>query len=386
MLRVFVLALGLAPILAHAEEGGITPKLSSGVTLGWTSNAEGAPTGTSDTIIQHQHKIGFASLGGDYAMRGSLKLSETRYTRFWQENDRDIGLDFMGEWRVAPDTAARLNLSMAYMEEGQAMHLGADLIGGTTPIFKPGIGGEIETQYGNTLLIAGLNYGGVIHGDSWFSRLAAPQRIRADTGTISGDLRLIHPLNEALAVTGVARGIVQSMSSSDQALYGRIPVRALRLAAGVESKIPLRAAFSLEAGADIIWAGVDGIDVFTMPYARSDVTVALGAGFDLSASLRTSLDLETPADGYVDWKIDGRAAIGYAIAQTARLEAAIFASATRSVAFDIEHKSQLGGELSAEAGLGHGFTARAHVRHSINTRFGQEFEETRLGVTLAATI
>lgn len=386
MLRVFVVALGLVPAIALAQSPQGAPILSSSVTLGWTSNAEGAPGGTSDIFVRHSHKLGFADSGDDYALRGSLTLGETRYNRLWQENDREIGLDLAGEWRVAPETSARLNFILGYNEEGQAITLGTDLVGATTPILRGSLGVEVESQLGSTLVVAGLNYGSLIHGDTWFSALANPQRMRADTGTLSGDIRLVQPLSETLAMTGLVRGLVQSTSSGDQAFYGRIPARVLRLAAGIEAKIPLRAAFSLEAGADIVWTEVAGHGVAILPYARSEMMLALGGGFDFSTSLRTSLDLETPADGYADWKIKGRAAIGYAIAQTVRLEAAILASATRSIAFDIEHKSQLGGEISVETTFGNAFSGRASLRHTKNTRFSDAFDETRLGVTLAATI
>lgn len=381
MLRVVLAALILAPIPAHAQA-----MLSSKAVLGWTSNAEGRAGGAGDSFVQHSHTIGIDHGGNGYGLRGTLSFAETRYARLWQENDRELGLGLSGEWRVGPDTLGRATMSLAYHEEGQAIALGPGTIAATTPFLKGGMGLSVETRFGDMAVAAGIDLAFLGHGETAFGAPVAPLRTRADAWTVSGDMRLSHALSDAVAITGLLRGVIQTISDADQASYGRVPVRALRLAAGLESKIPLRAAFSLEAGADIVWAGSAGIDMAALPYARSEMTLALGGGFDLTARLRTSLDFENPADGYADWLIEGRAGIGYAVAETMRLEAAVFASATRSVGFDIEHKRRLGGELAAEAALADGWTGRASISHARETGFAPGFDETRLAFTVTATL
>lgn len=381
MLRLALAAVLLLPAMANAQM-----TVSSKATLGWTSNAEGAAGGTGDNFIEHSHALGFSHSAGDHALRGSLSFGETRYARLWQENDRQIGADLAGEWHVAPDMTARATLALAWHEEGQAIAFGPDIVAATTPFLKGSIGFEIESRFGGTLLAAGVSHAVLAHGSTRFSAPFTPLRSRADAAVWSGDLRLSHALGETVSLTGLVRGAVQTISREDQALYGRLPVRALRLAAGLDVAIPLRAGFILEAGADIVWTERAGIDTGILPYARSEMTLGLGGGFDLTTRLRTSLDFETPADGYADWIIEGRAAIGYAVSQTARLEAAILASATRSVGFDIEHKRQWGGELSAQSALGEHFDVRASIGHMKNSGFAPDYDETRLGLRLAATL
>lgn len=160
----------------------------------------------------------------------------------------------------------------------------------------------------------------------------------------------------------------------------------MRLAAGLEAAIGLRASFSLEAGADLLWGEAQGLDGTILPYASSQLALGLGGGFDFDAGFRTSFDFETPADGYADWTIEGRTGIGYAATQSLRIEAAIFASATRSVGFDVEHKSQFGAEISAQAELGAGITGRAGISHTRTSGLRPEYDETRLALTLAAAI
>lgn len=381
MLRLLLAAAILLPVPVSAQA-----TMASKTTFGWTSNAEGAAGGKSDTFIQHHHAIGVTSAGDGLVLRGALFFDETRYARLWQENDRQLGAELAGTWHLAPDLAARATLAITGYEEGQAIPLGQELVGATTPYLKGSLGFEIETRIGSTLMTAAIGHAILAHGETRFSAPFAPLRTRADASLWTADLRLSHALDETVSLTGLVRGIVQTISHDDQLIYGRVPVRALRLAGGLETTIPLRAGFTLEAGADFIWADIAGVRAAILPYARSEMTLALGGGFDLSARLRTSLDFETPADGFADWVIEGRTAIGYAISQSARLEAAILASATRAIGLAVEHKRQWGGEVSAQSALGEHFNLRVSLTHLKNAGLAPAFDETRMGLTLTAAL
>jgi hypothetical protein len=382
MLRLALAALALLPTVAYAE--GLI--LTTSATPGWTSNAEGMAGGQGDIFVEHSHSIGFARDMGDIALRGGLSLGETRYSRLWQENDRQIGAELSGRWRIASDMLARTTLALEWHGEGQAISTGFGVTAATTPFLKGHLGAEIESRFGDTRVATGFSYSSLTHCDTQIDAPIATVRTRADATVLGADLRLSHPVTATLAITGLARGLIQTISETDQTLFGRTPVRVIRLAGGLVANIPLRAAFELEAGADIVWSDRAGVEVSIMPYGRSEMTLALGHGFDLSTRLRTSLDFETPADGYADWVLEGRAGLGYAITQSARIEAAVIASATRSIGFDIEHKRRIGGEISAEAVFGHGFTGRASLSHARHTGFAPAFDETRLALTLAAMI
>lgn len=387
MLLRLALAAALLPGTAAGQElrGGFD--LKSEATLGWTSNAEGMADGQSDMFIEHSHAMGFTHAAQDMVLRGALSLAETRYRRLWQENDRQAGAELAFEWRVSPESLMRAKAALTLHEEGQAIPALTGLIAAKTPYLKGRAELEVESRFGGTSMALGLRYGTTRHGDTVFDEPAlAPIRTRADTATVQGDMRLSHAIGEHVAVTGHVLGLAHMISDANRIAFGAVPVRALRLAAGMEAALPLRASFTLEAGTDIVWADTGGAGLFIVPYMRSEAALALGGGFDLRAMLGTRLDFESPADGLADWMIEGRTVIGYAMGQTARLEAALFAAAARSLGFDIEHKSTLGGEVSARTALGEALSARAVISHAFHSGLAPSYAETRLGLTLAAAI
>lgn len=387
MLLRLALAAALLPGIAAGGEPGMGFDLRSEATLGWTSNAEAMAGGQSDMVVEHSHSAGFTHSGEGFALRGALNFAETRYQRLWQENDRQAGAELVLETRLSSDSLVRAELGMTLHEEGQALPTPAGLIAARTPYLKGRAELEFHARFGEALAILGLRYGTARHGETTFDHPAfAPFRTRADTTTIQGDLRLSHRLDEHAALTGLVMGFAHMIPEPDRRDYGRIPLRSLRLAGGIEAALPLRSSFTLEAGTDIVWTERAEPGPFIAPYMRSETTLALAAGFDLRTTLGTRLDLENPADGLADWVLEGRAAIGRAVGQSARLEAALFASAARSLGFDIEHKNTLGVELSARTALGDNFSARAALSHAVHSGLAPSYEETRLGLTLAAAI
>ena len=387
MLLRLALAVALLPVAAAGGEPGAGFDLRSKATLGWTSNAEAMAGGQADVVIEHSHSAGFTHSGEGFALRGALNFAETRYRRLWQENDREAGGELVLETVLTPESLVRAELALALHEEGQAIPTPAGLITARTSYLKGRAELEFHARFSEALAVLGLRYGTARHGETTFDHPAfAPFRTRADTTTIQGDLRLSHRLDEQVALTGLLMGFAHMIPERDERDYGRIPLRALRLAVGIEAAFPLRSSFTLEAGADIGWTERAGLEPFIVPYMRSETTLALAAGFDLRTTLGTRLDLENPADGLADWVLEGRTAIGRAVGQSARLEAALFASAARSLGFDIEHKNTLGAELSAQTALGDNFSARAAFSHAVHSGLAPSYEETRLGLTLAAAI
>ncbi|WP_157970017.1 hypothetical protein [Pelagibacterium sediminicola] len=387
MLLRLALAAALLPAAAVGEESGAGFNLGSEATLGWTSNAEAMAGGGSDMVVEHSHSAGFTHSGKGFALRGALNFAETRYRRLWQENDRQAGAELVLETALSPESLMRAELALTLHEDGQAIWTSVGFLAAQTPYLKGRAELEFHAGLGEALAVFGLRYGTTRHGETAFDHPAlVPFRTRADTTTIQGDLRLSHRLDEHAALTGLVMGFAHMIPEADRRDYGRIPLRALRLAGGIEAVLPLRSSFTLEAGADIVWMERAEPGPFIVPYMRSETTLALAAGFDLRTMLGTRLDLENPADGLADWVLEGRAAIGRAIGLSARLEAALFASAARSLGFDIEHKNTLGAELSARTALGDNLSVRAALSQAVHSGLAPSHEETRLGLTLAAAI
>lgn len=372
----------LVTLVAIAGPARAQPVVSSTMEAGWTSNAEAAAGGTSDSYLTQTHTITLATDG----LRGTIAFEATRFSRLWRENDWTGSIALESKTRLAPQASLRGSLSFAYGEEGRSVETLSGPLGLVIPSLSGTASVRAETALGPVLIGLDLAYAAQRPGTTRFEADLVPaNRTQARTDTLTAGIDIIAPVSPSVALAARAQYRKVLVSPDDQASFGRIPVSLVRLGGGVEFGAGMPTGVLLRGGLDTILADSANSAVFA-PYAEGQIRLQLSEIIALNANLLAGADAEDPADGLTDWRLEARAGLRLTPATGFAIDAALFTAQTRSPALDLTIETEHGAELIARWAARDSLTLEALARYRQVYGLAPTYDETRLALRISAAI
>lgn len=358
------------------------PILSSSIETGWTSNAEAAAGGTSDTYLTHTHSIALAAEG----LRGSIGFEGTRFSRLWRENDWTASVALEAETLLAPETNLRGSLALAYAEEGQSAASIWGPLGLVTPTLSGTASVRAETRLGDTLLGLDLAYAARRPGETQVEAGLVPDsRTEPRSDTITAGIDVIHSATPTLALAAGAQYRTVLVPEADQVALGRLPVSLARIGGGIDLGAGAPTGLLLRGGLDAILSDTAISPVFA-PYAEAQARLQFTDTLALNAGLLAGADVEDPADGLADWRLEARTGLRLTPAPGVAIDAALFTAQKRSPALDLTIETEHGAEFIARWAALSGLSLEALARYRQVSGLAPTYEETRLALRISAAI
>lgn len=384
VLRLAILSAAALWPLAGVAQTPLT--LSSSAEMSWTSNAEGAAGGSGDWRLTDSHTIGLEGGDGTVGLRASLGFEQTRYQRLWQHNEWAATAGLEADVTLAPNARLRGKFGLAYGEEGKLMATLLGPLGAVTPTLSAHAGLRLDTMAGTTGIGLSLGLEAVRPGQTRLEAgLAPPARLKAETLMASAGVELTHPFGPHATLAALAewRGLL--VGADDQAIYGRLPLNAVRLALGGQTGDGAVASLGLRGGIDVLLPAIAGLEAAILPYGRAEAELAVLPGLTLRASLAAGADLADPADLYADWRLSGRAGLVLALMEGLEIEPSLFASQRRSAGLDVTIETEQGAALALRYGWGH-LGLAANLSHRRVTALAGPYDESRVGLRVDARL
>lgn len=380
--------LALTITSAQAEQpSGSAASVQMKTTLGWTSNAEGNAAGRSDIFETHSASASAGHAGPGFALRGGIAFETTRYRRLAAEDDWTVGLSLQGEFATSDHSLVTLDAGLDYSEEGTLISAGETRLGAVTPELRGRLDIDFAQQFGATALTLGIGYDHRHFAPTRFGPpLLPPIRTRAHIPVLTGRVHLAHRLNDHAVLTGLARVDHGRISPEDSHTFGRLGATVLRLGAGLSTAYGGRASFALGGGTDIVFARDGIVPTRVLPYAEAEVTLEVSPELSLRAGFGTSVEMTDPADGYLDWLLEPRIGVAYALRPGVEIEAALFAAERTSVAFLTAIEHSRGGELALRAALSDNASLSGSISHKRVSGLAPQYDESRAALTLAIAL
>ncbi|RDE09375.1 hypothetical protein [Pelagibacterium lacus] len=375
-----------ATAAAPAAAGDLPVALESSFEAGWTSNAQDGPGGSGSAYVIDSHTLALTAGEGDAMLRAAFGIEQTRYLSLPALDDWLARARIEAGIGLGPDTRLRGRLDLFYEEQGNWAATGLEMLGTRSPLFTGKAGLRLEHRAGQALLGLSVGYEARRPGETRIEAdLVPPLRTASHADLFSAGLDLAHPLGRHATLSGVVEWQAVVVEAAEQALYGRVPGQLWRIAGGIEIGDGSGTALALRGGADMLFAGLDGIAPIVLPYARAEMSLVLVPGLTLRGSLSAEADIGDPADLYADWRLRARAGLMVNPLDGLSLEAALSAQQRRSAALDVTIETEWGASAEAVYRLGP-LSLSGKLAYRRVEGLAGPYDENRLGLRVAANL
>ncbi|MDB5585453.1 MAG: hypothetical protein JWP26_423 [Devosia sp.] len=305
--------------------------ITSQVETGWTSNATDSAAGRSDFYATHNEEISLTGTAGDALLRGTLRITQTRFLDTTYEDDDEVAGGVEAELALGTDAKLRLGYAVTRSWTGDDLNIEGFII----PIRSE----ETDHEFVGTFVVTGPDQKvtvdvaalWAVQGKSELVGLGLPPlKLEADVGTVTTRIAWEKAISPTMAALAGMEAWFTTVPELDQLLYFRAPADGGRVSTGLRV-IAGQLTLSGSAGFDLVWPKGHADLRRTSPYFAVAASLVPTDGLTVTLNTATGVELADPLDG-----VAGRTA-------------AIDLGATVALAPQVELSAQLGGWQ--EAGL-----------------------------------
>lgn len=355
-------------------------------TTGWTSNAGDDSFETESLFARQSGTVTGIVRESDFVLRGSISGTQTQYFDAEFENDRGAELGVTLDYQLTPDTAMRGSIGVALDESGSVLGLGVGGLAVRTLTGRVNADLTLVQTWDQLEVALDLRHTQQRTGESHVADdLFDPERLDPDILIYTAGLRAAYRLDDSKALLGEAGLRHVDIPAEDQAVFGRQPVTALRIAAG--GQIGGGGSHLLaKGGADILMETATADNVIVLPFAEIEANWAVSDGFGLTAEASAQTYLRAPTDGIADWTLAASAGAHWLPLDGLVLSAS--ASAEQDFLSDGQTLTQTrrGVRFGANQQFGDSVDAGIHLSLSDTQYAGGAFQTTELGLDLNAVM
>lgn len=379
---------GLSLLGLGAAQAQSLPAFSATIetTTGWTSNAGNDVFGAKSLFARQRGEVSAILHGEQFVLRGSLGVSQIRFLDASYENDRGADAGIALDYQLAPDTVLRGSIALAIDENGAALDLGGLGLPTRTASAQLDVDATLVQSWDQIEVALDVGHTRVVKGETLFSGTILPaQRLQPDTYVTTAGLRAAYQLDFPVTLLADANLRYLDIPAADQNLFGRLPVAALRFAAGAQTTQG-GAELMAKGGADVILSDALPASALVLPYGEVEANWAVSDNFGLTGGASAQTYLASPADGVADWTLAASVGAQWVPIANIALSADAYVERDYTSIGQTLFETRHGINFGARKSLGDHVDIGASLGFSRTDYVTGKFESARLGFNLNAVI